>query len=217
MLITAAFMASFGTQFFFLTLYVQSALGMTPIIAGLHFLPLAVFNVIGNATGGWLATRFGAPRVLPLGLAIGSAGLAAYGLLGPNYSLPTLTVAELMAGFGQGMSFTAVYLVAGSGVKASQQGVASGMASTAQFVGGSVGLALLVDLLSSHLQGRGALGLVLDGKPVSGLVPALAWVFMMQALVAFVAALIAGNSHWDAGDFAVERAGRQRDERRDRR
>jgi predicted MFS family arabinose efflux permease len=191
MIITAAIMASFGMQFFFITLYLQSALQMTPIVAGVHFLPLAAFIVVGNTVGGKLATRFDASRVLPLRLAIGAVGLFTYMLLGASYSLSVLVLAEMIAGFGQGIAFTSAYLIAGSGVEADRQGVASGMASAAQYVGGSIGLALLVDLLSSHLQGRVNIGLVLDGTSVPGLIPALKWVFTAQACVALAAALLA--------------------------
>jgi MFS family permease len=124
-IITAAIMASFGMQFFFLTLYLQSALQMMPILAGVHFLPLAVFIVVGNIVGGKLATRFGASRMLPAGLVIGAVGLFTYTLLGSSYSLSVLVPAEMIAGFGQGVAFTSAYLIAGSGVEADRQGVAS--------------------------------------------------------------------------------------------
>jgi predicted MFS family arabinose efflux permease len=196
MIITAAIMASFGMQFFFLTLYLQSALQMTPILAGVHFLPLAAFIVVGNTVGGKLATRFDASRVLPFGLAIGAVGLFTYTMLGASYSLSVLILAEVIAGFGQGIAFTSAYLIAGSGVEADRQGVASGMVSTAQYVGGSIGLALLVDLMSSHLQGGVSIGLVLDGTSVPGLVTALKWVFTAQASVAAAAALLAALLIW---------------------
>lgn len=190
MLITAAFMASFGMQIFFLTLYLQSALHMPPIAAGLSFLPLSAFIILGNATGGLLATRFGVRRVLAAGLSLGALGLLSYARLEPSASLSTLVLAEGIAGFGHGIAFTTAYLLAGSGIEASRQGVASAMASSAQQLGGAIGLALLVDLLSGHLQTRGMLATVLDGRPVAGLVPALHWVFVAQAAVALAAALL---------------------------
>jgi MFS family permease len=189
--VCAAMMASLGLQFFFLTLYLQAALHMSPVMAGLHVLPLAAAIVVGNTLAGKLATRVGAARVLPWGLAVGAAGLSIYMLLGAGHEIETLVLGEVIAGVGQGLTFTTAYLVAGSGVEDGRQGVASGMASTAQYVGGAIGLALLVDLLSSHLAGRGALGLVLDGKSVPTLIPALKWVFGAQAATALAAGLLA--------------------------
>jgi MFS family permease len=191
MVVTAAFMASFGLQFFFLTLYLQSLLHETPLIAGMSFLPLALFVVVGNTVGGRLATRYGAARLLPAGMSIGALGLLTYVLLGPRLSLPTLLAGEVIAGFGQGIVFTAAYLVAESGVEPERQGVASGMASTAQQLGGSIGLAVLVDLLSAGLGASQASGLVLDGTSVPGLLHALHWVFAAQAGIALLGAVAA--------------------------
>jgi len=64
------------------------------------------------------------------------------------------------------VAFTTAYLVAGSGIDADRQGVASGMASTAQQLAASIGLAVLVDLLSARLGASTAGGLVLDGAAV---------------------------------------------------
>ncbi|HEY4938490.1 MAG TPA: MFS transporter [Actinomycetota bacterium] len=191
MLVTAAFMASFGLQFFFLTMYLQSSLHEAPLIAGVSFLPLALLVVVGNQVGGRLATRYGAGRVLPWGMVIGAVGLLAYEFLGARLSLPTLLAGEAIAGFGQGMAFTTAYLVAGSGIDADRQGVASGMASTAQQLGGSIGLAVLVDLLSARLGALGGHGLVLDGTSVPGLIPALHWVYAAQASLALIGAAAA--------------------------
>jgi EmrB/QacA subfamily drug resistance transporter len=191
MLVTAAFMASFGLQFFFLTLYLQSSLHETPLVAGISFLPLALLVVAGNRVGGRLATRSGAARLLPPGMLIGALGLLTYVALGPRLSLPVLLTGEVIAGFGQGIVFTAAYLVAESGVEADRQGVASGMASTAQQLGGSIGLAVLVDLLSAGLGASKASGLVLDGTPVPGLLHALHWVYAAQAGIAVLGAVAA--------------------------
>jgi EmrB/QacA subfamily drug resistance transporter len=191
MLVTAAFMASFGLQFFFLTMYLQSSLHEPPLVAGLSFLPLALLVVAGNQVGGRLATRYGAGRVLPWGMVIGAVGLLAYEFLGPRLSLPTLLAGEAIAGFGQGMAFTTAYLVAGGGIDAERQGVASSMASTAQQLGGSIGLAVLVDLLSARLGASGGSGLVLDGTSVPGLIPALHWIYAAQAGLALLGAVAA--------------------------
>ena len=102
-----------------------------------------------------------------------------------------LLAGEVIAGFGQGIVFTTAYLVAGSGVEANRQGVASGMASAAQQLGGSIGLAVLVDLLSAGLGASQASGLVLDGTSVPGLLHALHWVYAAQAGIALLGAVAA--------------------------
>src|SRR5437667_496040 len=124
-------------------------------------------------------------------MSIGAPRLLSHVPLGPLLSLPTLLAEDVLAGFGQGIVFSTAYLVAGSGVEANRQGVASGMASAAQQLGGSIGLAVLVDLLSAGLGASQASGLVLDGTSVPGLLHALRWVYAAQAGIALLGAVTA--------------------------
>jgi EmrB/QacA subfamily drug resistance transporter len=207
MLVTAAFMASFGTQFFFLTMYLQSVLHETPVMAGVDFLPLAAMIVVGNTVAGRLVARVGVGRLLPAGLAIGAVGLLSYTLLPAAGSLTVLVTGEVIAGFGQGIVFTTAYLAVGAGVQPNRQGVASGMASTAQQLGGSIGLALLVDVVSSRLTGSGASAFRLDATTsVPALVPALHEIFAIQAGLAVAGALVAAQvlRNHSAGSRAAE-------------
>jgi MFS family permease len=210
MLVAAAFMASLGLQFFFLTMYLQSALHQTALAAGVSVLPLAGAIFAGNEVGGRLATRFGARRVLPFGLAMGGFGLLMYAFLGASGYVPVLVAGEIIAGLGQGVAFSTVYIIAASGVESGRQGVASAMTSTAQFLGGSIGLALLVDVLTSRLPGSSAGTPTLDGGSIPGLLSALHWAFAAQAVIALagtlVAALVIGRTrieHGNEGTVAV--------------
>lgn len=47
---------------------------------------------------------------------------------------------------GQGMTWTAMWVAAGLGIRPGEQGVAAGMASTSQQIGGALGLAVLVSV-----------------------------------------------------------------------
>jgi len=145
-LVAAAFMSSFGMQLFFLTLYLQQVLGEDPLQAGLRFLPLVLSVVIGNQVGGRLVERLGIAPTLAAGMAFGAVGLALYMRLPPTGSLGDLLPGMLVAGIGQGVAFTTMYVAASTGVNSREQGVASAIASTAQQLGGSVGLAVLVAL-----------------------------------------------------------------------
>ena len=141
-LVTAAFMSSFGMQLFFLTLYLQQVLGEDPLQAGLRFLPLVLSVVVGNQLGGRVVGRLGIARTLAAGMAFGAIGLALYLRLPATGSLADLLPGTIVAGLGQGVAFTTMYVAAGTGVAAGEQGVASAIASTAQQLGGSVGLAV---------------------------------------------------------------------------
>ncbi|HEV7962359.1 MAG TPA: MFS transporter [Actinoplanes sp.] len=190
-LVTAAFMSSFGTQLFFLTLYLQQVLGYDPLEAGLRFLPLVLSIVIGNQVGGRLVERLGIARTLAAGMALGALGLALYMRLPPTGSLGDLLPGMLVAGLGQGVAFTTMYVAVSTGVTAGEQGVASAIASTAQQLGGSVGLAALVALLSERATALGGTPAGLTGRPPGVLTAALHATFAAQAGIAVLGAVVA--------------------------
>jgi EmrB/QacA subfamily drug resistance transporter len=191
MLVAAAFMSSFGMQLYFLTLYLQQVLGQAPLQAGLSFLPLSLSVLAGTQLGARLVGRLGVSRTLAAGMAVGAAGLAVYMRLPASSALAELLAGMIVAGVGQGVTFTTMYVAAGTGVARAEQGVASAMASTAQQVGGSVGLAVLVALLSAR-------AVALDGgpggptaQPATVLAGALHLTFAAQAAIALLGAAVA--------------------------
>ncbi|MBB5876926.1 hypothetical protein GGR66_002284 [Xanthomonas sp. 3498] len=109
------------------------------------FLPPTVVCAVGIRIAERLLQRRSPRQVLAWGFGAGALGIA-----GATVALPhgagywPLLPGILMLSVGQGMSWTAMWVVAGQGVPAPQQGVASGMAATAQQIGGAVGLAVLV-------------------------------------------------------------------------
>jgi hypothetical protein len=59
----------------------------------------------------------------------------------------------IVLGLGQGTTYTVMFGAAATGVDAQEQGIASGIASTGQQVGGAVGLAVLVAIANSGTEG----------------------------------------------------------------
>jgi MFS family permease len=202
-LVSAAFMSSFGSQLFFLTQYLQLVLGDDPLQAGLRFLPLVLTIVVGNQVGGRLVERIGIARTLAAGMLLGAVGLALYVLLPQAGSMADLLPGMVLAGLGQGMAFTSMFVAASTGVSAGEQGMASAIASTAQQIGGSVGLAALVALLSERAQALGGPA-GLAGQPAGVLTQALHATFAAQAgiavLGAAVALLVIGGGSRSAGN-----------------
>jgi MFS family permease len=151
MLLATLFMSSYGVQYYFLALYFQQIYGWSPLQAGLAFLlPTAICTLGIRGAEHWLA-RATPRQVLMGGWAAGSLGLAwmAWALpLGQDYGwlVPGFVVLSL----GQGACWTAMWVIAGQGVAPERQGVASGIAATAQQVGAALGLALLVMVATAH-------------------------------------------------------------------
>jgi len=170
MLLTFVFMSSFGVQYYFLALYYQDGYGWSALQAGLAFLPPTLVCTVGIRITERMLARRSPRQVLARGMAAGAIGIAAVAVALPYGAtywplLPGIVVLSL----GQGMTWTAMWIVAGQGVPAAQQGVASGMAATAQQIGGALGLALLVMLANA---GRSASAAGTGPDALQGLVNA---------------------------------------------
>jgi MFS family permease len=163
-LVTAAFMSSFGMQLFFLTLYLQQVLGEDPLQAGLRVLPLVLSVVVGTQLGGRLVGRLGIARTLAAGMAFGAVGLALYVRLPVTGSLADLLPGTIVAGLGQGVAFTTMYVAAGTGVALGGSGAGPTAQPPAVLTGAlhatfaaQAAIALLGAAVALLVIGRGAL------------------------------------------------------------
>ncbi|WP_331770805.1 MFS transporter (plasmid) [Embleya sp. NBC_00888] len=155
MAVTFLFMATLGTLPYFLTVYFQGVHGYSALRTGFAYLVPMGGGLIGSLLGGRLATRFGVRSTLPASLAVSAVGLVVVGLgISANGSYLDLAPGLLVFGIGQGVVYTTMFAAAATGVRPHEQGVASGMASTGQQVGGAMGLAVLVAVANSGTDGR---------------------------------------------------------------
>jgi hypothetical protein len=87
-------------------------------------------------------------------LTVGSAGTAILGIsLTVDGSYLALLPGLVALGAGQGAAYTVMFGAATAGAPAHQQGFASAVASTAQQIGGAVGLAVLVAIANARTNG----------------------------------------------------------------
>ncbi|MBF5007361.1 MFS transporter [Diaphorobacter caeni] len=156
MALTMVFMSSYGVQYYFLALYFQQIYGWSPLQAGSAFLlPTALCTLGIRWAERWLL-RSSVRSVLLGGWVAGTLGMGWIAWALPHGS----TYWWLVPGFvvlsvGQGASWTAMWIVAGQGIEPERQGVASGIAATAQQVGAALGLAVLVMVATSPVAALG--------------------------------------------------------------
>jgi predicted MFS family arabinose efflux permease len=85
--------------------------GMSPVAIALLFLLYEAAGIVANLAGGWLATRFGMPRMLVSGLLLQVAGLLALSAmpaeLGAGASIAWVAVAQGMCGIAKDLAKTA--------------------------------------------------------------------------------------------------------------
>ncbi|MFI6684769.1 MFS transporter [Streptomyces sp. NPDC050485] len=145
---TALYMASVGSEFYLLTLLLQSLKGYPPLAAGLAFLPLAVMVTAGSATAGRAVRRTGPATVLVAGFALAAAGLLwiALALAGDSYAVDLLP-GLLLSGFGHGAIYTSMFIIGTHDVPAAHQGTAGALLTTSQYLSGAVTVAVLTLVL----------------------------------------------------------------------
>jgi EmrB/QacA subfamily drug resistance transporter len=148
------FWATFGSMLYFLTLYLQDVRGYGALETGVGFLIPTAVVVAGSTVAGQVATRCGLRSTLVAALSVGALGAVALGVaMSPNGSYAALIPGLVLISVGDGVVFTAMFIAAGTGVDDSEQGIASGIASTSTSIGAAVGLALLVLVATSGTEG----------------------------------------------------------------
>jgi MFS family permease len=148
------FMATFGSLLYFLSIWFQDVRGYDALQTGAAFLLPTAVVVAGSSFAGRLVDSFGLRRTLLLALTVGAAGAVGLGLaMTPDGSYAALVPGLIAVSIGDGIVFTAMFIAASTGVSAADQGVASSIASTGSGIGAVIGLALLVLVANSGVDG----------------------------------------------------------------
>jgi len=145
--LVAAFFFFFANLSFYLviTMYMQTALQIPPIKAGLVFVPLALTFVVASRHSGARAKHRGT-LVLIEGCAVQIAGLAALALMAALAKTPTalmLALILMIFGYGQGLVMAPLSGVVLSSVKPSSAGSGSGMYGTTTQIANASGVAAI--------------------------------------------------------------------------
>jgi len=141
-----------------LSLYLQQALGYTPLRAGLAFLPVAGALFVGAQLAGRLTHRLGVRLVAAIGALITGAGFTLLTQLQDHTPYwPTIALPQVLFGLGIGVAFTPI-TVAATAVPAHLDGIAAGVLNTIRQVSAAVGLAVMSTLVTTHPGGNGTGG-----------------------------------------------------------
>jgi len=127
--------------FLYLTLYLQSFLGYSPIDAGLRYLPITIASFIVAPLAGMALAKVQARYLMSAGLALTGVGLFMMGGLNMHSEWTALLVGFLVSGIGVGLLNPVIADVALSVVPKEQSGMAAGINDTFRQVGIAVGIA----------------------------------------------------------------------------
>jgi EmrB/QacA subfamily drug resistance transporter len=177
-------------MFFLLSLYQQDVLGFSPLRTGVNNLAIAVTVVIASTISQALVTRVGVRPVLVAGLAMLGGGLAYFTQIPVEGSYVTdLLPGFLLTGVGLGFGFVPVSIAALTGVTAKEAGLASGLITTSQQIGGALGLAILTTVSTTRTNNLLADGVATPTALTNGFKLAF-WVGVGFAVAAVVLALV---------------------------
>jgi EmrB/QacA subfamily drug resistance transporter len=149
-----AISASFFAIFLYMTLYLQQILGLSPIKAGLVYLPATVLIFFVSGASASLLEKVSPGALIVVGLALVAVGLALGVLATATSSWAMLLPALMVGGLGTGLFNPAVSAVALGSAPPEQSGLAAGVNDTFRQAGIAVGVALFGALIP----GSAALG-----------------------------------------------------------
>lgn len=151
-----AYFAGFTGIFLAATLYLQTGLGLSPLLAGLAQVPFALLGAASSAATGRLLPKFGRWTV------VGGIVVMATGLTGVAIAAPVLdgaaaawTVTGLLAfaGLGSGAVISPNQALTLHDVPVSQGSTAGGLLQTTQRIGAAVGVAVVTAVFFQALAG----------------------------------------------------------------
>ncbi|MDQ1739511.1 MAG: hypothetical protein QOE53_1163 [Pseudonocardiales bacterium] len=147
---TALYMASVGSEFYLVTLLLQSAKDYTPLAAGFAFLPLAGMVTFGNMAAGRAVRRWSPATVLICGFTTAAAGLCLLSvfLQGDSYVVDLLP-GLLISGFGHGVIYTSMFIIGTRDAPAEYQGMTGALLTTSQYLSAAVTVAILTLVLGN--------------------------------------------------------------------
>ncbi len=158
-----AIAASFFAVFLYLTLYLQTVLGMSPIETGLVYLPGTFLVFVVSGMTAQIGARYSSAKIASVGLALVAAGLALMLMAGVESSWTILLPGLLVTSVGTGLFNPTGSALALNALPDEQSGLASGANDTFRQTGVAVGIAALGTLVPADAALGGNLQSYVDG------------------------------------------------------
>lgn len=133
---------------FFMSLYLQSVLGYSPLLAGAALLPLTVPLVLAAPIAARLLRLLGRRALIAGGLGILALGLITLSRSTASQNTLFMMLSLLGVGIGSGISVTPTTAAAVEAVPPRQSGLASGVLSTSRTIGLALGVSVMGALVA---------------------------------------------------------------------
>ena len=158
-----AIASSFFAVFFYMTLYLQTVLGLSPIETGLVYLPGTFLVFVVSGMTATLGANASPARIASLGLVFVAVGLAGMLVIGVDSSWAVLLPGLLVTSLGTGLFNPTASALALNALPEEQSGLAVGANDTFRQTGVAVGIAALGTLVPADAALGGNLQSYVDG------------------------------------------------------
>jgi MFS transporter, DHA2 family, multidrug resistance protein len=148
---TIVMFAMYGT-YILIPLYCQQVAGYTPLIAGFVLSIQSVGTFVSILLAGRLFNRIDARFLVALGCLIGGYGSWRMAQFNTQIDFWNIALPGMYRGFASGLIFVPMTTLSLSAVSKEEMATASGLFNMVRTIGGSIGIAILVAMLSSHAQ-----------------------------------------------------------------
>ncbi|MGH9104134.1 MAG: MFS transporter [Acidimicrobiales bacterium] len=150
---TLSYATGFFATTFLLTFYLQGALSLSPLEAGLVLVPLSAPQLVLAPIGGVLADRFGPARLVMGGTVLLVVSAYLLGEQGTTLSLRAVVVPLVIMSVGNSLLWPALVKAVMSAAPSDRSGVAAGLFYTLRNVGMSLSLTLALVVVEASLPG----------------------------------------------------------------
>ncbi|HEY9130641.1 MAG TPA: MFS transporter [Dyella sp.] len=183
-------------MFLLVVLFLQVGCGWPPVLAGLMMVPQALGSISAKWAVNRLLMALGYRRLLLSNTLIVAVLLASFALLGRESPMWLIALMMFLYGGFMGLQYTAMNTLVYQDLDVKFASMASSMASTAQYLSMSFGIALASLLMAAFL----------GGHAHEAYIAAFRWTVILMALVTAVGSLIFARLKKDRGTAAAGRA-----------
>jgi EmrB/QacA subfamily drug resistance transporter len=137
-----ALVGAYWSVMFFQPQYLQDVRGHSAVLSGLMIMPVTVPMIFISPFSGRLIARFGARRLMTLGMALGVLGLLALTQIDAGSSYVLLLAGYLPFGIALGLVYAPMSTAAMAVMPAEKVGIASGVLAMDRVMAGTIALAV---------------------------------------------------------------------------
>ncbi|MFI6031311.1 MFS transporter [Amycolatopsis magusensis] len=139
-----------GGSLFLFTQYLQFVLGYSPLEAGFRVMPLAVSVLLVTPFSPRISARIGIPATIAAGLTVLGGGLLALSFVTTDSGYGPTLLGLVLVGAGVGIAMPTSANALMGAIPRERAGIASGLTSTLQEFGTSLGVAILGSLVAAR-------------------------------------------------------------------